>query len=375
MSVLTGAAVLTVSGMLEAGAVEIADGRIARVGQDPAAGGTELGGGILVPGFLDLQVNGGGGVLLNDDPSPDGIAAIAEAHLPFGTTGLLPTLISDDLGKVADVLVATRAAIAVGAPGVLGVHIEGPFLNEAKKGIHDARHFRPLTADAVDLLSTPTGGVTLVTLAPEQAKPGVVAALAARGVRVALGHSGATYDEAVAAERDGLTGYTHLFNAMPPFASRAPGPIGAALEGSAWCGLIADGHHVDWASLRLALRAKRDGRFCLVTDAMPCVGSDADHFMLGDRRIAVSDGACRGPDGTLAGSALTMIGAVRNAVRHLDVGLAEAVRLAATEPAAFLGLSQTLGAITPGRRASLVHLSDDLDVRGVWVDGQCLFAA
>ena len=370
MTVLRGAKVLQ-NGAFTDAVVRIEAGLIAEVGELPAeADEHDLGGGYLVPGFIDIQVNGGGGRLFNDDPTVETIAAIAAAHRRFGTCALLPTLISDDLGKVAAATRAVDEAIAQGVPAIVGIHLEGPVLNGDKAGIHDPRHFVRLDQESIDLFASLRNGRTLVTLAPEQVEPADIEALVARGVRVSLGHSLATYEQARAAEAAGLSGYTHLFNAMPGIHHRAPGPVVAALEGEAWCGLIADRHHADYAVLRLALRAKRDGRFCLVTDAMPGVGSEADHFYLGERRIQIEDGACRADDGTLAGSHLSMIEAVRNAHRQLDLELAEAIRLASAEPAAFLGLEEELGSIRPGARANLVHLAPDLTVRRTWIDGK-----
>jgi N-acetylglucosamine-6-phosphate deacetylase len=326
--------------------------------------------GDLVPGFIDLQVNGGGGVLFNDRPTVEGIAAIAEAHRRGGTTGFLPTLISDDLGVVARAIEAVDAAIAQGVPGVLGIHIEGPFLNPARKGAHDASKFRRLDAEAIDLLSSLRRGRTLVTLAPELAPAGAIRALADRGVVVAAGHTGATYDEIQVAISEGLSGFTHLFNAMPQLGSREPGPVGAALESrTTWCGLIVDGHHVHPATLRIALAAKGAEHIVLVTDAMPSVGSDLKEFQLAGNRILVEGGRCVTSDGTLAGSHLTMAEAVRNAERLMGVDAATAVRMATMAPADILGLSQQRGAIRPGLRADLVLLDADENILATWIGG------
>ncbi|HEY0629468.1 MAG TPA: N-acetylglucosamine-6-phosphate deacetylase, partial [Sphingomicrobium sp.] len=271
--------------------------------------------GDLVPGFIDLQVNGGGGVLFNDHPTVDGIVAIGEAHRRFGTTGYLPTLISDDLDTVERAIRAVDAAIERGIPGVLGIHVEGPFLNPARKGIHDASKFRSLDQKAIDLLASLCHGRVLVTLAPELALPGAIRALVDRGVVVAAGHTAATYDDVQAAFAEGLSGFTHLFNAMTQLGSREPGAVGAALDNrSSWCGLIVDGHHVHPASLRIALAAKGADRLSLVTDAMPTVGSDQRFFELAGQRIECDGDRCTASDGTLAGSNLNMAAAVRNAM-------------------------------------------------------------
>ncbi len=224
----------------------------------------------LAPGFIDLQVNGGGDVLFNDTPTAAGMRAIAAAHRRFGTTALLPTLISDTPDKMAAALTAVEESVDTD-PGIIGIHLEGPFLSPERPGVHDLRHIRPPTSDDRAILATPRKGVTVVTLAPERVPTGFIRDLTNAGVRVCLGHSMATYAETRAAMAEGLGGFTHLFNAMRPLGARDPGPIAAALESpQAWFGMIVDGMHVDPAMLRLALRG--DARPILVTDAMPPVG-------------------------------------------------------------------------------------------------------
>jgi N-acetylglucosamine-6-phosphate deacetylase len=324
---------------------------------------------ILVPGFLDTQVNGGGDRLFNDDPSAETVAAIGAAHRKFGTTGFLPTFISDDAAKIEAAMEATRRAMAERIPGVLGVHIEGPFLNLSRKGIHDARKIRPTSDDEVELLSRPTGGKTLVTLAPEMVAPAVIRELAQAGVIVSAGHSDASADCIANALQDGLRGFTHLFNAMSQLTGREPGVVGAALyDDSSWCGIIVDGHHVDPLVLKIALRAAPLQRFMLVTDAMPSVGGRKS-FVLNGQQITVSGGKCTNVDGTLAGSDLDMASAVRNAVEMLGVDLADAIAMASTNPAAFLGLDHELGRIAPSYRADLVLLDEQLNVAESWIDG------
>lgn len=329
-----------------------------------------LDGDLLVPGFIDTQVNGGGGVLFNDSPTVESIAAIGAAHRRFGTTGFLPTLISDDLHVVDQALRATERAIEQGVPGVLGVHIEGPFLNPKRKGIHDADKFRVIDDEAVALLTSLKVGKTLVTLAPERTTPEMIQRLADAGVVVSAGHTNALYKTLRQALDHGLTGFTHLFNAMSPLTSREPGAVGAALESQdAWCGIIVDGRHVDPVTLKIALRSRPLNRFMLVTDAMPTVGMADKQFTLQGRHIRVADGVCVDAQGTLAGSDLDMIGAVRNAMSQLGLALEDAVMMASQAPATFLGLDQRQGVIAPGYAADLCLLDDDFAVTATWIGG------
>ena len=330
----------------------------------------DLGGQLLLPGFIDVQVNGGGGVLFNDEPSPESIRAIGAAHRRFGTTGFLPTLISDDLDTIVRAIAAVQTALDAGMPGVLGVHIEGPFLNSARRGVHDSKHLRLLDTGLVTLLSRLRAGRTILTLAPEMTTPDIIEKLVAAGILVSAGHSDASYAETTAAIAHGLRGFTHLFNAMARLEPRAPGIVGAALydEGT-WCGIIVDGHHVDPVMLKLALRCKRHDRFMLVTDGMPVVGSEASTFVLQGRTIRVVDGICRDENGTLAGTALDMAAAVRNAVSLLGLDVVEAARMASEYPAEFLGLGNELGRIAPGYRANLVLMDEELQVQRTWIEG------
>jgi len=328
----------------------------------------DLGGGLLLPGFIDLQVNGGGGVLFNDAPS---VEAIGAAHRRFGTTAFLPTLISADLEIVAHAIAAVRGAIAAGVPGVLGIHIEGPFLNAARKGVHDPAKLRELDPSALGLLTSLRDGRTLVTLAPEMTTPQLIQQLVAAGVVVSAGHTNATYAEIRAALAHGLSGFTHLFNAMSQLTGREPGAVGAALDDQgSWCGIIVDGEHTDPVVLRIALRCKPHDRFVLVTDAMPSVGTNQSSFELQGRRVIVRDQTCVDEDGRLAGSNLDMASCVRNAVAMLGVSLPQAVRMATQIPAEFLGVAAEYGRIAAGQRANLVLADDALNVRETWIDGR-----
>ena len=323
----------------------------------------------LAPGFVDLQVNGGGDVLFNDDPSLDALAAIAAAHRRFGTTALLPTLITDRPEKTKTAIEAVNAAIDR-VPGIVGLHLEGPFLSPEKPGVHDVRWIRRPEAADLAALEALRKGKMLVTLAPEVTPPGFIAQLVAAGRHVALGHSMATYAQTRAAMAEGLRGFTHLFNAMRPLASREPGPIAAALESpAAWYGLIVDGAHVDPAMLRLALRGA--GLPVLVTDAMPPVGGARAEFTLYGETVAAREGRCVRSDGRLAGSALDMASAVRNCVRLLGVALADALRFASLNAATAIGLADDIGRLAAGRRADMIALDpQDVRILAVWTAGQ-----
>ena len=330
----------------------------------------DLQGRILAPGFIDCQVNGGGGVLFNDVPTVETIERIARAHRRFGTTGLMPTLISDDAEVMYRAVRAVSDAIVQRMPGVVGIHLEGPFLAQQRKGIHDSTKFRTPDAADIALIAAKSGGTTLVTVAPEEVSVDIVRDLSARGVIVAAGHTGATYEQIRRSLDAGLRGFTHLFNAMSPLQSREPGVVGAALEDrDSWCGIIVDGHHVHPAALRVALAAKPRGKIFLVTDAMPPVGADQPTFRLNGETITCRDGMCTNSSGTLAGSALDMSLAVRNAVRMLGVDAAEALRMASQYPAEFLGIDKLVGKIMRGLRADLVILNDELVAAGTWIAG------
>lgn len=358
-------------------AVVIEAGRITALVSDAAPQlGTadeqaDLGGGWLLPGFIDAQVNGGGGVLFNNTPDVESLRRLAAAHRRFGTTGLLPTLISDDVQVMRRAIDATRSAIAQGVPGVLGIHLEGPYIAPARKGTHDANTFRVPDAEEIALAASLDNGVTLLTLAPERVPLESIRALVERGVIVAAGHTAASYEEARAGLDAGIRGFTHLYNAMSPLTGREPGAVGAALEDrDSWIGIIADGVHVHPASLRVALAAKPRGKVMLVTDAMPPVGADSPSYELYGEVITAVDGVVRNAAGSLAGSALDMATAVRNAVQLLGLPLDEAARMASRYPAQFLNLDDRLGEIAEGYQADLVLLDDALQVRSTWIAGQ-----
>ena len=375
MEALVGARLHTSEGLVPGRALFLADGIIRDIVADdaiPAAARiTRLAGGMLAAGFIDLQVNGGGGVMFNDAPTAATIAAIGRAHRAFGTTGFLATFISGARADMARAVAAVREAMDAGEPGVLGIHFEGPHINPARRGAHDARAIRPPAEGDIDLLASLATGRTLVTLAPECVTPADIVALAARGVIVAAGHSEADADTMDTAMAHGLTGVTHLFNAMGPLGHREPGAAGAALTRDRLaCGIIADGVHVHWDVLRLAWRAKPRGTLFLVTDAMAPVGApDAGVIRIGNETVRTVGGCLRLADGRLAGSLLNMGQAVRNCVMHAGIPLADALAMAAAYPADFLGLGEIRGRLAPGLRADLVWLDDNLRVHATWIGG------
>lgn len=335
--------------------------------------------GMLVPGFIDLQVNGGGGIMLNDRQDVEAIRTICAAHAPFGTTALLPTLITD----TAEV---TRTAIEAGAeagwrkvPGFLGLHLEGPHLSITRKGAHDPALIRPMddAAEATLIAAHERIPVLLTTLAPESVEPARIKRLVKAGVVVSLGHSDTTYSQAIACAEAGASMVTHLFNAMSQIAGREPGLAGAAIDsGRFFAGVIADGIHVDAATIRIAHKAKSSpGKLFLVTDAMASLGTDMTSFTLNDRTITRANGRLTLEDGTLAGADLDMISAVRFMHRTVGLDLSEALRMASLYPARAIGVDGSRGRLVEGARGDIVHLSNELDVRGVWIGGEQVYSA
>jgi len=330
----------------------------------------DLGAGILAPGFIDAQVNGGGGVLLNEVPTVEGVRRIAEAHRRFGTTGLLPTIITDAPEVMKAAANAISKAIRQRVPGVLGVHIEGPFIDPKRKGAHDARFIRPPTEADILWLTGLDCGRVLVTLAPNVVEPPIIRRLVTAGIIVSLGHSDASAEEACAALDAGATGFTHLFNAMSQMTGRSPGLVGAALASQkAMCGIIADGEHVHPTSLMAAMAEKRHWGMFFVSDAMPSAAGGPPRFKLQGREVEVVNRRLQLADGTLAGANITMLDAVKYAHRVLKLDLAEVLPMATDCPAKFLGLQGEVSLVGKDHRANFVHLSDDLDVLETWIDG------
>jgi N-acetylglucosamine-6-phosphate deacetylase len=334
----------------------------------------DLNGGLLAPGFIDVQVNGGGGELLNHQPSAQALQTIAQAHRGYGTTAFLPTLITDTWIQMVNAVTAVAAAVDLGVPGILGIHLEGPYLNAERKGVHSPTSIRlPTTSEDLSHLfeSFPPDLIKLMTLAPERVSPEFIQQLTQDGMIVSAGHTAATYEQMQVALAHGVTGFTHLFNAMSPMTSREPGVVGAALDhADSWCGLIVDGHHVHPVTLRQAIKAKLRGKMILVTDAMHTVGEGAGRFDLMGRAIVSENGKVTTLDGTLAGSDLDMASAVRNTVQQVGLGLEEALRMASLYPAQFLKLDHKIGRIAKGFQADLVLIDDHMVVQQTWIKGQ-----
>jgi N-acetylglucosamine-6-phosphate deacetylase len=363
--ILTAARVFDGARMLNDHAIVVRDGRVAdllpRAQLASTVAAVPPPGSLIAPGFVDLQVNGGGGTQLNDDPSPRAVTAIAAAHRRFGTTGFLPTLISDDIAVLEALAEAAPDILKI--PGVLGFHLEGPWLNPGRRGIHQAAHIRSIDARTrAAILRFAAQGRSLVTLAPEAVPAGTIADLAGAGLRVAAGHTLADSAAMARAAGEGLTGVTHLFNAMAPIAARAPGVPGFAFDDDRiLAGIICDGLHVDALTLRMAFRLMGPERLFLVTDAMASLGSDRTNFKLCGVDVRLENGKLLGPDGTLAGAHLDMASAVRNATTLMGASLEAALAMASTTPARFLGLDRERGRIARGFAADFVHLDAGLN--------------
>jgi N-acetylglucosamine-6-phosphate deacetylase len=374
MTALVGARIFDGERFLDDHAVLVEGARIACVApyaERPCdRGEVDLGGGILAPGFIDVQVNGGGGALMNDHPSADVVARIAESHRKYGTVGMMPTLVTDAPEKMRAAIAAVREARRR-FPSVLGIHLEGPFLDPARKGAHDASYIREIEPSDIEMIANADCGAVMLTVAPNRVRAEAIRTLAARGVLVSLGHSDAAYEEAQAGLAAGARAFTHLFNAMSPLQGRKPGMVGAALDAKdAFVGIIADGHHVHPASLRIAFAAKPHDRMMLITDAMPPAADGPDSFLLQGRRVARVDGCLRLERrhdrrvGDHHGRSVALLRPHgRRDARH-------ALAMASRAPAAFLRRDRDLGRIAPGYLASLVHLDDELRVRETWVEGE-----
>lgn len=350
------------------------DALIPRAQLDPALPQTNLGGGVLAPGFMDLQVNGGGGAFFTSDTSLAALQTMLDGHRPTGTTSMMPTLVSDTREVHQAGVKAVADAVAAGLKGVLGIHVEGPFFDMARRGAHNARYIRTMEQADIDWLVASVKAQhdfkIILTLAPEHAARGQIQQLTSAGVVVCAGHTDAHYDQVVAGLNEGLSGFTHLYNAMRPTIGREPGVVGAALDDEkSWCGVIVDGHHVHAASLRIAYAAKPKGKVYLVTDAMSTVGSPVKSFQMYSETIYEKDGCLVNAEGRLAGSAIGMIDAVRLNTEWVGVSLDESLRMASLYPAQFMQVDDHLGRLAPSYRADLVHFTDDYRVTHTWVAG------
>jgi len=325
--------------------------------------------GLLIPGYIDIQVNGGGGFLFNESPTLQTIKKIGEAHQLFGTTGWLPTLITDSIDKMLQASDAVAEAIRTNLPGVLGIHFEGPFLSKEKKGVHSESYIRKISADELAILKRKDLGKVLVTLAPENVSTDKIKNLVDSGLIVSLGHSNATFDQVNIAIEAGATGFTHLFNAMSAFTSREPGMVGAAiLAKNCYSGIILDGIHVNPESARLAYHTNK--KLMLVTDAMPPVGTNQTSFNLFGGKVIRDGLTLTDSIGRLAGSALDMHSAVSNAEKMLRIEKSEAVNLASKNPAEFLGLDHLYGTLAIGYKASMLLLDNNGQILSSWIDGK-----
>ncbi|MDT0603123.1 N-acetylglucosamine-6-phosphate deacetylase [Thalassotalea castellviae] len=351
----------------------IEDGKVLSIDDDTTSVDVVVQG-MIAPGFIDLQVNGGGGVLFNDSPSLDNLKTIITAHSQFGTTGMLPTLITDKVEVMAQAADAMALAIKEGVPGILGIHFEGPHLSVAKKGTHVQEYIRAISEAEWQILERKDIGQILVTLAPETVSTDDIHRMVSLGIKVCLGHTNADFKTAQAAMDVGADGYTHLFNAMSSIESRAPGVTGCALlNDQASCGMIIDGHHVDYTTAKLALKTKPQGKVFLVTDAMSTIGTDQTEFSFFDRTVYLNDGRLTSTTGELAGAALDMATAVKNT--HLGIGIVldEAIRMASQYPADYINQGAIRGNLSVGAQADFVILNDQLGVESTWIGGQRVY--
>lgn len=352
-------------------AFSVEDGLVVDFRPDSDSTGTVLPG-IVSAGLVDIQVNGGGGMLFNQQPNSDCLKAMINGHSRYGTTSMLPTLITDELSVMQQAADAIAEAIATSLPGIVGVHFEGPHLSVPKRGIHPQHCVRPISDAELALFTRQDLGQVMLTLAPENVSPDVIRDLTQRGIKICLGHSNADADTVMAALDAGASGFTHLYNAMSGLTGRAPGMLGAALlRDDAWCGLIVDKHHVSDLACQLAYKTKGVERLILVTDAMAHVGSELQNMPYLDTEILRDGDKLTLPNGTLAGSALDMASAVRN-MHQLGVPLEDALQMASATPAQFLGFD-SIGHLAKGKRADFTLFSQDLHVTHTWIGGTQMF--
>ncbi|EGR4123237.1 TPA: N-acetylglucosamine-6-phosphate deacetylase [Vibrio cholerae] len=330
----------------------------------------DLNGANLSPGFIDLQLNGCGGVMFNDEITAETIDIMHKANLKSGCTSFLPTLITSSDENMRQAIAAAREYQAKYPNQSLGLHLEGPYLNVMKKGIHSVDFIRPSDDTMIDTICANSDVIAKVTLAPENNKPEHIEKLVKAGIVVSIGHTNATYSEARKSFESGITFATHLFNAMTPMVGREPGVVGAIYDTpEVYAGIIADGFHVDYANIRIAHKIKGE-KLVLVTDATAPAGAEMDYFIFVGKKVYYRDGKCVDENGTLGGSALTMIEAVQNTVEHVGIALDEALRMATLYPAKAIGVDEKLGRIKKGMIANLTVFDRDFNVKATVVNGQ-----
>lgn len=333
--------------------------------------------GLLTAGFIDTQVNGGGGYLLNQDTNLHTLKAMTNAHAKFGTSSLLPTLITSNVKKIEQTANLISTALAQNTPGIIGVHFEGPHISEPKKGIHSSQQIRGISQQELDIYCRDDLGLKVVTLAPESVGCDIIKTLVASNVHVCLGHSNATFAQTQAALAAGASGFTHLFNAMSALESREPNMVGAALlDEQSWCGLILDGHHVHPSTAKLAYKVKAAHKMMLVTDSMSTIGSEQTHLQFDGHQISLTGDKLTSNTGQLAGSALNMITAVNNAVKMLNIPFIDALKMASLYPAQFLGIADSYGQLAIGSNADLTLISttnSSPHIVNTWIGGRAIF--
>lgn len=325
--------------------------------------------GAVIPGYIDTQVNGGGGAMFNHAPTLESINVMAEAHLKYGTTTLFPTLITDDIDTIEQAADAVSEAIAQAHPSVEGVHFEGPHLSVEKKGVHLPRYIRALSDRELATYTRRDIGQVLITVAPENVPCDIIRDLVGQGVIVALGHSNAPFETVQNALDAGASGFTHLYNAMSPLTSREPGMVGAALLNNSVCGIIVDHHHIHPKAVELAYKVKGPHQLMLVTDAMAHVGASDDTIAFFDTHITRRGNKLTTPDGTLAGSCLDMHGAVTNSINDINIALEHASTMASATPARFTKIHDRVGEIEVGKRANFLVINNDNTLLEVWQNG------
>ena len=330
----------------------------------------ELDQGILAPGFIDLQVNGGGGVLFNNSPNKESLNTIIKAHQFFGTTSVMPTVISDSL-EVLEQCIKTVTEEIKNNSSLLGIHIEGPFFNTKYRGVHQKQYISTINSDYLNLFESLKGFPVMLTLAPECISSQQLKHLTSLGIKTLAGHSDASYDELDDAIKNGLDGFTHLFNAMSQISAREPGVVGSALHfENTFASIIVDLHHVHPSLIQLAYQLKPTGKLFFISDSMATINHGKPSFELYDEVVNESDGRLVNSEGKLAGSSITQIDAVKNAYQKCNIPLNQALAMASRYPAEYLGIENHLGSLKPGYRADLVHFDSNFKVHNAWVSGK-----